>query len=84
MDRDGFIITLISHYKGEIEEALVESEHIYRSAIDYEILEEKINHIISCAKVDGLEEAIVWEIVHSRIPTYINYMNFKKTSKKAA
>ena len=42
MDRDSFLITLIAQYKEEIEEVLVECEHVYRSTIDYELLDGKV------------------------------------------
>lgn len=84
MTRDEFINTLIAQYREEIEEVLMESEHVYRSTIDYEILDQKIEQIFSCAKVDGLDEKIVWDLIQSRIPSYINYLNYKSPSKKAA
>jgi hypothetical protein len=83
MDRDSFISTLIAQYKEEIEEILVECEHVYRSTIDYELLDMKVEELFRCAKVDGLEEKLVWDLIHSRIPSYVNYVNYK-TSKKAA
>lgn len=84
MDRDSFVITLIAQYKEEIEEILVECEHVYRSTIDYEMLNTKVEELIRSAKVDGLEEKIVWDLLHARIPSYVNYVNIKTTSKKAA
>lgn len=84
MDKESFVLTLIAQYKNQIEEALVESQHIYRSSIDYELLELKIDSIFISAKVDGLDESLVWEMIHFRIPTYINFINMKTTSKKSA
>lgn len=84
MDRHGFTLTLIAQYKEEIEEILVECEHVYRSTIDYDLLESRIEELMRCAQVDGLEEKIVWDLLHARIPSYVNYINFKTTSKKAA
>ena len=84
MDRDSFIITLIAQYKEEIEEILVECEHVYRSTIDYEMLDGKVEELIRSAKVDGLEEKIVWDLLHHRIPSYVNYINTKTVGKKAA
>ena len=84
MNRDEFINTLIAQYREEIEEVLMECEHVYRSTIDYELLEEKVEQIFSCARVDGLDEKIVWDLIQARIPSYINYLNFKSPSKKAA
>ena len=84
MDRDSFTFTLIAQYKEEIEEVLVECEHVYRSTIDYEMLDGKVKELIRSAKVDGLEEKVVWDLLQARIPSYVNYVNYKATSKKAA
>ena len=84
MDRDSFFMTLIAQYKEEIEELLVESEHVYRSTIDYEMLDSKVEELLRSAKVDGLEEKVVWDLLHARIPSYVNYVNVKTTSKKVA
>ncbi len=82
--KDQFIEALIAQYKEEIEEILVESEHVYRSTIDYELLNSKVEELFACAKVDGLEEKIVWDLLHARIPSYVNYINFKTSGKRAA
>ena len=84
MDRDSFTFTLIAQYKEEIEEVLVECEHVYRSTIDYEMLDGKVEELLRSAKVDGLEEKMVWDLLQARIPSYVNYVNFKTTGKKAA
>lgn len=84
MNKESFIDTLIAQYKEEIEEVLVESEHVYRSTIDYELLDQKVAHLITCAKVDGLDEKIIWDLLQARIPSYVNYVNFKSAGKKAA
>jgi len=84
MDRDSFNLTLIAQYKEEIEEVLVECEHVYRSTIDYELLDTKIEELIRSARVDGLEEKVVWDLLHARIPSYVNYVNYKSSGKKAA
>ena len=85
MDRDSFTLTLIAQYKEEIEGVLVECEHVYRSTIDYELLDSRVEELIRCARVDGLEEKIVWDLLQARIPSYVNYVNvIKTTGKKAA
>ena len=84
MDRDSFTFTLIAQYKEEIEEILVECEHVYRSTIDYEMLDSKVEELIRSAKVDGLEEKVVWDLLQARIPSYVNFVNYKSTGKKAA
>lgn len=84
MDRDSLSLTLIAQYKAEIEELLVESEHIYRSTIDYELLDLKVEELLRCAKIDGINEKVIWDILQSRIPTYVNYVNYKTSGKKVA
>jgi hypothetical protein len=84
MDRDSFIQTLIAQYKEEIEEVLLESEHVYRSTIDYELLDQKVIQLIKCAKVDGLDEKLVWDLLQARIPSYVNFINYKKSAGKKA
>lgn len=88
MDRDQFLSTLIAQYKEEIEEVLVESEHVYRSTIDYDLLHKKVEELFHAARVDGLDEKIVWDLLQARIPSYVNYVNhqcqYKFTGKKAA
>jgi hypothetical protein len=82
--REEFIETLTAQYKEEIEEILVESEHVYRLTIDYELLDQKIEELIRSARVDGLDEKIIWDLLQARIPSYVNYLNQKIPSKKAA
>lgn len=84
IDKDQFINTLIAQYKDDIEEALVECEHVYRSTIDYELLHEKIEQVLNSAIVDGLPEKMIWELIQTRIPSYVNYLNSKGAGKKAA
>ena len=84
MDKDKFQETLILQYRDEIEEILVESEHVYRSTIDYELLDQKVNELMKSAKVDGLDANVLWDMIEKRIPSYINFVNHKYYSKKAA
>lgn len=84
MDRDQFLNTLIAQYKEEIEEVLLESEHVYRSTIDYDLLHKKVEELFHAAKVDGLDEKVVWDLLQARIPSYVNYVNYKTSGKKAA
>lgn len=85
MDKESFIDTLIAQYTEEIEEILLESEHVYRSTIDYELLDQKATQLIKCAMIDGLDEKTVWNLIQARIPSYVNYINYKKsTGKKIA
>lgn len=84
IEKDQFIITLTAQYKEEIEEILIESEHVYRLTIDYELLDQKVGELIASARVDGLDEKIVWNMLQARIPSYVNYVNYKASGKKAA
>ena len=77
-------LTLISQYRDAIEEILVESEHVYRLTIDYEILDLKVMELFRAAEIDGLNEKIVWELISARIPSYINYKNSRSHGKKVA
>lgn len=81
------IADLKSHYLAQIDEIINECEHVYRSTIDYNLLNTKIDQLLVQAKVDGLEEKVIWEILHRRIPSYVNYINYTKQKypgKKAA
>jgi hypothetical protein len=82
--REKILETLLSQYKEEIEEILIESEHVYRSTIDYELFHQKVNELINCAKGDGLEEKMIWDLLQTRIPSYVNYVNALGMRKKAA
>ena len=75
---------LIIQYKEKIEEALNDCEHVYRLTIDYQMLDQKISELIISAKQDGLTDKFFWNLVHSRIPSYVNDINHKSSVKKAA
>lgn len=75
---------LLTQLKTEIEDALTESEHVYRLTIDYQILDQKISAILVIAKKNGVDEKLIWNLIHSRIPSYVNYLNCKVSEKKAA
>lgn len=75
---------LKAHYKDEIEEILIESEHVYRLTIDYEMLDKKVAELLMSARLDGLEDKIIWDLLQARIPSYVNYMNYKSSGKKSA
>lgn len=84
MTKELFIETLVAQYREEIEEILVESEHVYRLTIDYELLNTKVEELLASAKIDGLDEKIVWDLLAARIPSYVNYVNYKISGKKSA
>jgi len=76
--------SLRAQYLAEIEEFLQESEHVYRLTIDYELLDLKVTELLKNAKIAGLEDKVIWDLLLSRIPSYINYVNYKFTGKKSA
>lgn len=84
MDNEFFEIPLIVQYEKEIEEVLQESEHVYRSTIDYDLLDQKVCQLIKCARIDGLDEKVIWDMLQAKIPSYVNYVNYKAAGKKVA
>jgi hypothetical protein len=74
MTRDDFTQTLIKQYKESIEEIIVESESVYRSQIDYSLVDNRVRSLLQAARVDGLEEGIVWDLLEHRLPGYIDYL----------
>lgn len=78
MNKDDFKQTLIKQYSDSIEEIIVESESIYRSHIDYDELDFRVRSLIQAARVDGLEEGIIWDLLEHRVPGYINFLSGMK------
>lgn len=78
MTKDDFKQTLIRQYSEVIDEMIVESESVYRSHLNYEELDFKMRTLISAARVDGLEEKVIWDLLERRVP------NFKKSVQRAA
>lgn len=78
MNKDDFKQTLIKQYSDSIEEIIVESESVYRSQIDYDELDFRVRSLIKAAKVDGLDEGIIWDLLEHRVPEYINYLSGMK------
>lgn len=75
MNKDDFKQTLIKQYSEVIEEIIVESESVYRSQIDYHTLDNRVRSLLASAKIDGLEEDTIWDLLEHRIPEYINYLS---------
>lgn len=73
MNKEDFKQTLIRQYSEVIEEIIVESESVYRSQLDYHELDDRVRHLIQAAKVDGLEETVIWAILERRVPGYYDY-----------
>ncbi|MBC7538012.1 MAG: hypothetical protein H7281_04275 [Bacteriovorax sp.] len=78
MNKDDFKQTLIKQYSEVIEVIILESESIYRSHIDYNELDFRVRSLIQAAKVDGLEETVIWDILEHRVPEYINFLSGMK------
>lgn len=80
---DDFKQTLIKQYSEVIEEMIVESETVYRSHLDYDELNFRVLNLIQAARVDGLEEHVIWGILERRVPDYYHFA-MKSTSYKIA
>jgi hypothetical protein len=74
MNKDDFKQTLILQYSEVIEEIIVESESVYRSQIDFLELDYRVQGLIQAARVDGLEESIIWDILERKVPDYIKHV----------
>ena len=73
MSSDDFKQTLIQQYSEVIEEIIVESETVYRTQLDFAELDTKVRGLIQAARVDGLEENIIWDILERRVPNYYSF-----------
>lgn len=71
--KDDFKQTLIKQYSEVIEEIIVESESVYRSQLDFDQLDFRVRGLIQAARVDGIEEGIIWGILERRVPDYYNF-----------
>lgn len=74
MTREDFEFTLIKQYSDSIDRMIVESESVYRSQIDYTELDTRIQSIFKAAKVDGVKEEIIWNIIERKVPGYLSYL----------
>ena len=85
MSKDDFKQTLIRQYSEVIEEMIVESESVYRSQLDFNELDFRVKNLIQAARVDGLEESAIWDILSRRVPDYYQFvMNGYSHGKIAA
>lgn len=82
--KDDFKQTLIKQYSEVIEEIIVESETVYRSHLDMDELDFRVRSLIQAARVDGLEETIIWDILERRVPDYYRYAMSSSYGKLAA
>lgn len=71
MMRDDFKNVLINQYAEVVEELVVESESVYRSHLDYDLLHQRVEYLIKAARVDGLEESIIWNLLERRVPGFV-------------
>ena len=78
MTRDDFKQTLIRQYTEVIDEMIVESETVYRSQLNVEELDYKVKSLIRAARVDGLEETIIYDLIERKVP------NFRRLSVQKA
>ncbi len=74
MNKEDFKQTLIKQYSEVIDEIIFESELNHRLNIDYDQLDFRVRSIIKAAKVDGLDESIIWDILEHRLPEYMDYL----------
>jgi hypothetical protein len=73
MNKEDFKQTLIRQYSEVIEEIIVECESVYRSHLDLDQLDFRVKSLIQSARVDGLEDSIIWDILERRVPSYYLY-----------
>ena len=57
---------------------------MYRSHLDFDELDFRVRHLIQAAKVDGLEERIIWDILERKVPDYCSYVMSATYGKIAA
>lgn len=84
MTKDDFKQILIKQYSEVIEELIAESEIIHRADIDFKKLDFRVKFLIKAAKVDGLDERVIWEILEHRLPEYMSFLIDSSTMKIAA
>ncbi len=80
MMRDDFENVLINQYTEVVEELVVESESVYRSHLNYDELEKRIEYLIKAAKVDGLDESVIWNLLERRVPGFVEAFRTPKKS----
>lgn len=83
--KDDFKQTLIKQYSEVIEKIIVESESVYRSQIDFDQLDFRVRGLIQAARVDGIDEGIIWGLLERRVPDYYSFaMSISYNGKIAA
>lgn len=71
MMREDFQNVLINQYAEVVEELVVESETVYRSKLDHDQLNQRVQNLIKAARVDGLDESIIWNLLERRVPAFV-------------
>lgn len=82
--KDSFKQTLINQYSEVIEKIIVESETVYRSQLDFDQLDFRVRGLIQAARVDGIEEGVIWSILERRVPAYYEFAMNAFCSEKIA
>ena len=72
--RDDFQQTLIKQYSEFIEEIIVQSESVYRSQLDFDQLDKRVKGLMQSARVDGIEEGVIWGMLERRVPEYFEFV----------
>lgn len=87
MDKEDFKQTLIKQYSDSIEVIITESKLIYpivvkahsisptHIEIDYDELDSRVRKLLIAAKIDGLDEGIIWDLLERRLPEYLDFLN---------
>lgn len=60
--------SLIAQYRDLIHEALLESEEVHKTRVNLGVLNSKLKMIYNAAKYDGLDEAIIDDLVSQVVP----------------
>ncbi len=71
MRKEDFEDTLINQYTEAVNELVVESETVYRSQLNHAELSQKVNHLLKAAKVDGVDESVIWKILERKVPEFV-------------
>lgn len=71
MMREDFQNVLINQYAEVVEELVVESETVYRSKLDHDQLNQRVQNLIKAARVDGLDESVIWNLLERRVPAFV-------------
>lgn len=60
--------TLVAQYRDMIHEAIIECEHDHKTSMDIGSLNKKLTTIMKAAKVDGLPESTVNQLIDEAMP----------------